>query len=138
MAIPKVFISYSHDSQEHKKWVLELAIKLRDNGIDATIDQWELTPGADIPLFVETHLKNSDYVIMVCTENYVKKSNSGIGGVGYEKMIVTADLMKNIDSKKVVPLIKQGGTQETPTFLKTKMFLDFSRSDQFDFSFDEL
>jgi hypothetical protein len=29
MKIPKVFISYSHDSQEHKKWVLDLATRLR-------------------------------------------------------------------------------------------------------------
>ncbi len=25
---PKVFISYSHDSEEHKKWVLKLATEL--------------------------------------------------------------------------------------------------------------
>ena len=37
-----MFISYSHDSLEHKKWTLELAIRLRNNGIDAIIDQFEL------------------------------------------------------------------------------------------------
>ncbi len=29
MTIPSVFISYSHDTQEHKKWVLDLATRLR-------------------------------------------------------------------------------------------------------------
>lgn len=48
MTIPKVFISYSHDSQEHKKWVLEFATRLRNSGVDAILDQWELQPGDDI------------------------------------------------------------------------------------------
>jgi len=138
MSTPKVFISYSHDSQEHKKWVLDLATRLRNNGIDAIIDQWELRPGDDLPHFMETHLANSDYVVMVCTDKYVAKANAGTGGVGYEKMIITSDLLSNIDSNKVVPVIRQFGTHNTPTFLKTKLFIDFSKDDDHEFSFDEL
>ncbi|WP_356741458.1 toll/interleukin-1 receptor domain-containing protein [Pseudoalteromonas sp. APC 3250] len=59
MSTPKVFISYSHDSQEHKKWVLDLATRLRNSGVDAIIDQWELRPGDDLPYFMETHLADS-------------------------------------------------------------------------------
>ncbi|WP_211227219.1 SEFIR domain-containing protein [Saccharospirillum impatiens] len=39
MTIPRVFISYSHDSQLHKKWVLDIATRLRNSGIDAIVDQ---------------------------------------------------------------------------------------------------
>ena len=53
MSTPKVFISYAHDSQEHKKWVLDLATMLRNNGVDAIIDQWELRPGDDLSLINE-------------------------------------------------------------------------------------
>ena len=60
MSIPKVFISYSHDSLEHKKWVNELGTRLRNNGVDAILDQWELQPGDDLPHFMETHLASSD------------------------------------------------------------------------------
>jgi len=138
MAIPKAFISYSHDTQEHKKWVLDLATRLRNTGVDAILDQWELKPGDDLPHFMETNLANADRVLMICTEKYVQKANAGAGGVGYEKMIVTADLLKSIDSNKVIPIIRQSGTHTLPTFLKSKLFLDFSRTDQFEFSFDEL
>ncbi|WLG51617.1 toll/interleukin-1 receptor domain-containing protein [Pseudomonas sp. FP1742] len=138
MSIPKVFISYSHDSQEHKQWVLEFATRLRNSGVDAILDQWELQPGDDLPHFMEQNLASSDRVLMICTERYVGKANSGSGGVGYEKMIVTADLMRTIDSNKVIPLIRQAGTHETPTFLKSKLFIDFSSDDQTEFSFDEL
>lgn len=138
MSIPKVFVSYSHDSQEHKRWVLEFATKLRHNGIDAILDQWELKRGDDIPHFMETHLANSDYVLMICTDKYVEKANSGAGGVGYEKMIITSELMKNIDSNKVIPVIRQNGTHNVPTFLKTKLYIDFSLTDNFEYNFDDL
>jgi hypothetical protein len=46
--------------------------------------------------------------------------------------------MKRIDSSKVIPLIRQEGTRSVPTFLKTKLFIDFSKLDDFEFGFDEL
>lgn len=136
MSTPKVFISYSHDSPDHKKWVLELATRLRNNGVDAIIDQWELRPGDDLPHFMETHLASANYVVMICTDKYVQKANSGAGGVGYEKMIVTAELLSNIDSNKIVPVIRQFGTCNVPIFLKTKLFVNLSDDDEF--NFDEL
>jgi TIR domain len=138
MTVPRAFISYSHDSQSHKKWVLDLAVRLRNSGVDAILDQWELQPGDDIPHFMETNLAAADRVLMVCTENYVIKANSGTGGVGYEKMIVTSDLMKSIDSNKIVPIVRQAGTKHVPTFLKSKLFIDFSQDSDLEFSFDEL
>jgi len=87
---------------------------------------------------MERNLDTADRVLMICTPNYVTKANAGAGGVGYEKMIVTADLLKSIDSNKVIPIIRQAGTHNVPVFLKSKLFLDFSRADQFEFSFDEL
>ncbi len=138
MTVPRVFVSYSHDSQPHKKWVLDLAVRLRNSGVDAILDQWELQPGDDIPHFMERNLAVADRVIMVCTEKYVQKANAGTGGVGYEKMIVTSDLMKSIDSNKVVPIIRQAGTHDVPVFLKSKLFIDFSLDADLEFSFDEL
>lgn len=138
MAIPKAFVSYSHDSQEHKKWVLEFATRLRNNGVDAILDQWDMKPGDDLPHFMERGLVAASRILVVCTDEYVRKANAGAGGVGYEKMILTADMLKNIESSRVIPLIRQSGTRNVPTFLSSKLFLDFSRPDQFEFSFDEL
>lgn len=138
MTTPRAFISYSHDSINHKQWVLMLATRLRESGVDSILDLWELQPGADLPAFMEKNLVAADRVIMVCTDNYIAKENAGTGGVGYEKMIVTVDLLKSIDSNKIIPIIRQDGTQNVPTFLRSKVFLDFSREEQFEFSFDEL
>ena len=138
MNIPKAFISYSHETQEHKKWVLELATRLRNNGIDAILDQFELQAGADIPHFMESHLSSADKILMICTDNYRDKANMGKGGVGYEKMIITSSLMKNIDGNKIIPIIRKNKTLEVPTFIKTKLYINFTKLDDYEFSYDEL
>ena len=38
---PKVFLSYSHDSDEHVRRVLGLSQRLREDGVDAWVDQYE-------------------------------------------------------------------------------------------------
>ncbi|MHB9955777.1 toll/interleukin-1 receptor domain-containing protein [Vibrio campbellii] len=137
-AVPKVFISYSHDSQEHKKWVLELAQRLRNSGVDAILDQFRLGLGDDLGSFMEQGVVTSDRIIMVCTETYVGKANDGLGGVGYEKMIMTADYMNKIETKKVIPLIRQKGSNDVPAFLKSRLHINFSRDDEFELQFDNL
>ena len=93
---PKVFISYSHDTPQHRQWVGELASKLVHKGVDVILDQWDLGPGDDIPKFMEKGVAEADRVLMICTEPYVKKADEGKGGVGYESMIVTGELVQNL------------------------------------------
>ncbi|MDX3985990.1 MAG: toll/interleukin-1 receptor domain-containing protein [Achromobacter sp.] len=138
MITPKVFISYSHDTPEHKMWVMKLAQKLMDNGIEVMLDMWELGPGDDIARFMERGLTEADRILMVCTEKYVHKAEAGQGGVGYEKMIVTAGYMKQVDSKRVIPIIRQNGTDHVPAFLGTKLYMDFSTDERAEYAFDEL
>lgn len=135
---PRAFISYSHDSAEHKKWILDFATTLRRRGIDAVLDQWDLKPGDDLPHFMETQLESADFVLMICTDKYVEKANAGEGGVGYEKMIMTASLLSKIDSSKVIPIIRQSETDTRPTFMKTKIYIDFSNDENIEYSLDDL
>jgi TIR domain len=65
---PKVLISYSHDSPEHAQHVLELANRLRADGIDCTIDQYVLVPPEGWPRWMDKQVRDSDFVVMVCTE----------------------------------------------------------------------
>lgn len=138
MKPPRVFISYSHDSADHKRWVLNFATTMRHRGIDAVLDQWDLKPGDDLPHFMETELAQCDYAIMICTERYVDKANSGEGGVGYEKMIMTAGLLIKIGSNKVIPVVRQQSEPTLPTFLGSKMYVNFSRDEDEEYSLDEI
>jgi TIR domain len=70
---PKVLISYSHDSPEHEQRVLELANCFRADGIDCMIDQYVMVPEEGWPLWMERQIKNSNFVLMICTEKYYKR-----------------------------------------------------------------
>ncbi len=106
---PVVLVSSSHDSEEHKKWVRDFAMALRDGGIDVILDQWEIGPGDDVPKFMEQSVRRALRVIMVCTEEYVRKADDGKGGAGYEAMVVTGELVRDLGTRKFIPVIRQTG-----------------------------
>ncbi len=136
---PKLFISYSHDSEPHKDWVLTLSTRLMANGVDVKLDQWDLTLGADLPHFMEHGLSEERRVLVICTEAYVQKANAGRGGVGYEKMILTAQLMHDISSDRVIPVVRGGNASLlVPTFLSSRVYIDFRDDLAFEPKYAEL
>lgn len=136
---PKVFISYSHDNEEHKDWVYKLATELMGKGIETILDQWDLELGANLPKFMEHGLQESDRVLVVCTDSYNKKSNEGTGGVGYENNILTAELMLNQSTTKFIPVIRSVSTQlKTPICLASRLYIDFSDDKTVEESFKQL
>ncbi|HBI6863899.1 TPA: toll/interleukin-1 receptor domain-containing protein [Enterobacter cloacae] len=127
---PKLFISYSHDSDEHKEWVEKLATRLEGNGVHVFFDQWDVGLGDDLALFMEQGLTNADRVMVICTEPYVKKANAQrSGGVGYEKMIISAQIMSNLGDNQVIPVIVNNSLDNpVPTFVGSRLRLYFDNT----------
>ena len=139
MPAPKVFISYSHDSQQHKEWVLRLASSLRVHEIDAVLDQWDLVPGQDVAAFMANGIRTADRVVLICSETYVTKAEAGTGGVGYERLIVTAEVVEAIDTIKFIPAVRNNpGAHKVPNFLGLRMYVDFTEDTQYDAKLEEL
>jgi hypothetical protein len=126
----KVFVSYSHDSPEHKQWVTDFSSNLVKNGIDVILDQWDLGLGDDVPKFMEKSVSSSDRVLMICTELYVRKADDGVGGVGYEAMVVTGELVQNIGTSKFIPVLRQKTPKKIlPKSMSTRFYVDMSLDD---------
>lgn len=139
--VPKVFISYSWDGEAHQKWVLNLATKLRENGIDAILDQWELELGKPIPNFMGKSIEISDRVICIMTPNYKTKSNAEDpkGGVAYESSIMAAETIKNIITTKFIPLLREGNDNNAiPYFLIGRTYIDMRDNNSFEDRLEEL
>ena len=135
----KVFISYSQDSETHKQWVFELAAQLRRDGVDIILYQENPDLDKDSTQFMESGVRDSDWVLVVCTDRYVRKANDGEGSVGYESMIVTSKLVEYLGTNKFIPIIRQTLAEDKiPEFLKERVYIDFTDDDQFDAKFDEL
>jgi tetratricopeptide (TPR) repeat protein len=93
----KVFISYSHDSPEHKDLILALSNQLRHGGLDCRIDQYEISPPEGWPHWCDRQIDDSDFVLVACTETYLrrydKKEAPGTGrGAIWEGHIIRQDL----------------------------------------------
>ena len=136
---PKVFISYSHDTPEHKRWVSELAAKLHHKGFEVAFDQWHPRLAVDSTPFMEDGVKDSDKVVVICTGSYVRKANAGEGGVGYEPLIVTEKVVQDVGTDKFIPIVRQASREDKiPAFLETQDYIDFTDEGRFDEKFDEL
>jgi hypothetical protein len=88
-----VFISYSHDSPDHARAVLLLSNKLRSEGIDCILDQYESSPPEGWPRWMDREVKKAQFVLMVCTERYYRRvmgeEAPGVGlGVAWESTII--------------------------------------------------
>ena len=121
----KVFISYSWDSPEHCDSVLNLANKLRKEGVDAEIDQYEECPKEGWPLLMQNQINNATYVLIVCTETYLKRvekrEEKGNGlGVTWEASLIYQLLYEQQGfNTKFIPIIfKESDFDNIPLPLK--------------------
>lgn len=134
-----LFMSYSHDDAPHKLWVKNLATRLEHDGIHVILDQWDLPAGGDLPSFMHS-MASADRVLTVCTPSYVTKANKGQGGVGYERMILTAQLMKDVNLEKIIPIVRMNTKEEAsvPVFLGSKLYVNFREDADFEQNYQDL
>ena len=112
---PKVLISYSHDSSEHAQRVLQLANRLRADGIDCMIDQYVVAPAEGWPRWMDKQIRDSDFVVMVCSETYYRRAmgeeDPGKGlGVRWEgHLIYQAIYIAESMNTKFIPVLFESG-----------------------------
>ena len=138
----KVFISYSWDNEAHRRWALKLAADLMKNGIQVLIDEWDLDDYRnDIQLFMESGIRESDFVVIICTPTYAQKANGRIGGVGVENTIITGEYYDEEKGLKYITVARQYNSKISeclPTYLKSKFSIDFSDDKKYDIKLEEL
>lgn len=122
---PSAFISYAWDDDAHQKWVKDFAGRLRSDGVNVTLDRWHLAPGDQLPAFMESAIRNNDFIIIVCTPRYKAKSETRSGGVGYEGDIITAEVAARQNHRKSIPVLRLGEWEAAaPSWLLGKIYID--------------
>ena len=75
---------------------------------------------------MEEAIRESDFVLIVCTPRYREKSNARLGGVGYEGNIITAEMLSGGNERKFVPVLRGDEWESSaPSWLSGKFYLDF-------------
>lgn len=123
---PRVFLSYSWDSEEHKQWVRDLGARLRGAGVQLSLDEWEVRPGDQLPHYMERAVRESDFVLCACTRRYKERFDGRTGGAGYEANLMSGEALATGNERKFIALLREGEPLESlPSWLLGKRFLDF-------------
>lgn len=108
---PVVFISYSQDNIAFADKVLAFSNRLRSEGIDAILDQYEEAPSEGWPRWAEKSINNADYVIVVASKGYYdkiyEKVDQGKGrGAKWEGNLIYQKLyMSDSVNRKFIPVV---------------------------------
>lgn len=111
MRQPTVFISYSHDSEGHKNRVYNLSERLRADGIDCHLDQYEVAPPEGWARWTRNQIRQADLVLVVCTETYERRYEgteaAGKGaGAKWEGGLITQELYESEGrNSKFIPVV---------------------------------
>ncbi len=111
---PIVFISYSHDSPEHCDCVLALSDRLRNNGIDCTLDQYIDSPPEGWPRWMDRQIRAADFVLMICTPTYYRRvmgdeePDNGHGVAWESTLIYQYIYNQGTINTKFIPVLLEG------------------------------
>jgi len=115
--MPKVFISYSHDSKEHRDFVRGISDRMRlEDGLDCQIDQYIIgSPPEGWQRWMENQIEQADFVLLVCTPNYLKRyrgeEREGGRGVTFEGVVISQTLYDHYyRNTKFIPVIPENGS----------------------------
>ena len=132
-----VLLSYSHDSDAHRKAVLALADRLRrENGIAAWIDQYdEIPPPRSWPEWMYRKVSDARFVLVVCTAPYRRRFEDreapGRGrGARWEGAVITQELYEQQggEAVKFIPVLLHGGdSDDIPDLLRGTTHYELDR-----------
>lgn len=126
----KVFMSYTWEDEEHTDWVEALAARLRRDGVETILDQWEVGLGDEISKFMEESIRDPDRILVICTPEYKRKADGRIGGAGYETRQITAEVLNDPKRGKFIPVLRKGTWKDSaPSYLSGINYVDLSNGD---------
>ena len=145
MSRPTVFISYSHDSDEHRDRVLGLSERLRKDGIETILDRYvEGSPDEGWPRWMLNGLDAATHVICVCTETYYRRFRGqetvGGKGVDWEGALITQALYdaKSKTSRFIPVLYDRADEAHIPEPLRAQSYYLLNSEANYSSLYDQL
>lgn len=135
MKSPVVFISYSHQTAEYNKRVLDFTNRLRSNGIDANIDQFVDSPGEGWQRWMDNQIRTADFVIVMSSKAYFDRSNGDATGDGtvWESGLIMTELSETAlyNQKYMAAFFDMGEKEFILSSLKPYTYYNVSNDDEY-------
>lgn len=134
MEEPKVFISYSWTNQTHQELVKHWADRLIADSVEVILDIYDLKEGDDKYAFMETMVNDPKvtHILVICDQAYKEKADTRKAGVGTESQIISGEVYSQVKQSKFIPIVCEFGADGKPflpTFMKTRIWINFSSSE---------
>ena len=119
---PRVFISYAQESDGHSAWVLALANRLREDGVEALIDRYFDWVEKGWRAWMNERIEEADWVLVVCTAEYRRRFDGNAPaasgrGVRWESQHITQALYdEKFNNRRFVPLLPPTGDDDCIPF----------------------
>lgn len=123
--IPKVFISYKWESNDHNDWVMKFAVDLRSAGIEAFLDRWEVKYGESFSDYMTSRISEADAMLFVMTTASVDavESKSRAGGALKFEMQLAASRRIAGENFRLIPIYREGN--KTAAHVRDHRYVDF-------------
>nr|WP_278262226.1 SEFIR domain-containing protein [Nocardia sp. AG03] len=121
-----MFVSYSHDTPEHKDLVREFSTFLRSEaGVDVRLDVWDDRERQDWSLWAIEQMTKADFVLVIASPAYKRRADGTAAsdegrGAQFEAAILRNDLTRDLrgETRRILPVILPGrSVDEVPVFL---------------------
>jgi len=125
---PKVFVC--HASEDKERFVLQFATKLKEVGIDAWLDKWEMLVGDSlVDKIFEEGLKQAQAVIVVISKNSIEEK-------WVKEEINESFVNKVTKGTKIIPIVLDNA--DVPEALKSTKWEKIEDLDIYDQSFNNI
>ncbi|XDD52965.1 SEFIR domain-containing protein [Leptospira sp. WS4.C2] len=129
----KIFISYTHDSIEHKAKVKDFADYLNSNDIECDLDQYEIFPEVGWTKWMIDKIQEASFVLIICTEQYKRKAESNTNepsGGTWEGSIIRKSLfdLGNINRKFIPVCFGKNERVNIPNYLSDYTCFDLQNT----------
>lgn len=102
-----------------------------NDGVDVVLDVWDLKEGDDKYAFMEKMVTDESvtHVLVFSDSEYAAKADARKAGVGTESQIISREVYSKVQQSKFIPIVceyDEAGEPCLPTFLKSRIWIDFS------------
>jgi hypothetical protein len=122
-----------------KQWAEQLIA----DGIDVVLDIYDLKEGNDKFVFMERMVTDPTvtHVLIISDKTYSEKADARKAGVGTESQIISKGVYDRVDQSKFIPIaceFSDDGNPYLPTFLKSRIWIDFSSPEAVNENWEQL